>query len=106
MEKSKRYDTSHLIEDQSETGSRGMVLRNKPGITSRHAMDRFEKTEQIWTMDKLTDIFDADHRFTASNIRKIHGTRPDRIFYDIPKGHNTIANSRLIETPCLFFNVP
>jgi cell filamentation protein len=74
MEKSKRYDTSHLIEDQYEPGSRGRVLRNKPGITSKRAMDRREKVEQIRTMEELTGIFDVNHRFTASDIRKIHGT--------------------------------
>ncbi len=73
MKKSNRYDTSHLIEHQSEPGSRGTVLRNKLGITSKRTMDRREKVEQIRTMEELIGIFDIDHRFTASDIRKIHG---------------------------------
>ena len=32
MKKSKRYDTSHLIEDQPEPGSRGVVLKNNLSI--------------------------------------------------------------------------
>jgi len=36
-------------------------------------MDRREKAEQIRTMEALTGIFDVNHRFTASDIRKIHG---------------------------------
>jgi len=72
MKKSKRYDTSHLIEDQSEPGSRGRVLKNKLGITSKREMDKREKAEQIRTIEELTNIFGVGHRFTASDICKIH----------------------------------
>ena len=72
MKKSKRYDTSHLIEDQAEPGSRGRVLKNKCGITSKREMDRCEKAEQMRTIEELTNIFGVDHRFTASDICKIH----------------------------------
>ncbi len=72
MKESKRYDTSHLIEDQSEPGSRGRVLKNKLGITSKREMDRHEKAEQIRTIEELTNIFSVDHRFTALDICKIH----------------------------------
>ncbi len=70
--KSGRYDTSHLIEDQYEPGSQGRVLRNKLGIKSSREMNRIEKEAQIWSIDKLTDVFDVDHRFTAKDICKIH----------------------------------
>jgi cell filamentation protein len=72
MKKSKRYDTSHLIEDQPEPGSRGRVLRNKLGIKSKREMDRREKAEQMRTIEELTTIFAVDHRFTAPDICKIH----------------------------------
>ncbi len=72
MKKSKRYDTSHLTEDQSEPGSRGRVLKNKLGITSKREMDRREKAEQLRTMEELTNIYGVDHRFTASDICEIH----------------------------------
>ena len=72
MKKSKRYDTSQLIEDQPEPGSRGRVLKNKLGVTSKREMDRHEKAEQIRTIEELTNIFGVDHRFAASDICKIH----------------------------------
>lgn len=72
MKKSKRYDTSHLIEDQPEPGSRGRVLKNKLGVTSKREMDSHEKAEQIRTIEELTNIFGVDHRFTASGICKMH----------------------------------
>lgn len=72
MKKSKRYDTSHLIEDQTEPGSKGRVLKNKLGITSKREIDRHEKAEQIRTIEELTNVFSVDHRFTASDISKIH----------------------------------
>ena len=65
-EKSKRYDTSHLKGDQPEPGSRRRVLKNKFGITSKRAMDRREKAEQIRTMEELTSIF----KIFAAVIRK------------------------------------
>lgn len=72
MKKSERYDTSHLIEDQPEPGSRGRVLKNKLSITSKREMDRREKAEQMRTIEELTRIFGVDHRFTASDICRIH----------------------------------
>lgn len=72
MKKSKRYDTSHLTEDQPEPGSCGRVLKNNLGITSKREMDRREKAEQIRTMEELTNIYGVDHHFTASDICKIH----------------------------------
>ncbi len=72
MKKTGRYKTAHLIEDQYEPGSNNQVLRNKLGIANPDEMDRREKEEQLRTMDKLTDLFDIDHRFTAADICKMH----------------------------------
>ena len=71
MKKSQRYDTSYLIEDQYEPGSRGRVLRNKLGIKSSREMNRIEKEAQLLAIDKLTDIFAVDHRFTVRDVTKL-----------------------------------
>lgn len=72
MKKIGKYDTSGLIENQFEPGSRGRVLKNKLGITSKREMDRREKTEQMRTIEELTTIFGVHHRFTAADICRIH----------------------------------
>ncbi len=72
MKKSRRYDTSHLIEDQFEPGSNEQVLKNKLRIINPDEMDKREKEEQLRAMDELTDIFDRDHCFTATDICKMH----------------------------------
>jgi cell filamentation protein len=72
MKKSKRYDTSHLIESQFEPESNEQVLKNKLGITSADKMDTLEKEEQLRALDELTDLFDRDHCFTAADICKMH----------------------------------
>lgn len=72
MKKSRRYKTVHLIEDQYEPGSNNQVLKNKIGITNPDEMDKSEKEEQLHAMDELTDLFNRDYRFTASDICKIH----------------------------------
>ncbi|MDO9287209.1 MAG: Fic family protein [Thermodesulfovibrionales bacterium] len=72
MKKSRRYDTSHLIEDQFEPESNEQVLKNKLGIINPDEMDKREKEEQLRAMDELTDLFDRDHRFTAADICNMH----------------------------------
>ena len=74
MTKSSRYRTSHLPENQSEPGSRGRVLKNKLGITSRRVMDKLEREVQLRALEKLTDFYQSDHRFTADDICYIHKT--------------------------------
>lgn len=72
MKKTGRYSTAHLIEDQSEPGSRGKVLKNKLGITSKREMDKLEREAQLRALEKLTDFYQSDHRFTAADICHIH----------------------------------
>ncbi len=72
MKKSQRYNTSHLIEDQYEPGSRGRILKNKLGIKSIRVMHRVEKDYQIKAIERLTDLFAAGHRFKAKDICKMH----------------------------------
>lgn len=53
MKKSKRYDTSHLVEDRSEPGSRGRVPKNKLGITSKREMHRHEKEAFMYVIAEV-----------------------------------------------------
>lgn len=72
MRKKNRYSTSNLVENQYEPGSDGQVLKNKLGITSTDQMDRREKEDQLRAIDALTDLFDSNHRFTATDICQMH----------------------------------
>ena len=72
MKKANRYDTSALPEAQFEPGSHGRVLKNKLGIKSKRLMDKVEREEQLRVIGKLAGIYDADHRFTATDICNIH----------------------------------
>lgn len=53
MKKSKRYDTSHLIEDQPEPGSRGVVLKSKLGVTSKREMRKYEKEALMYVIAEV-----------------------------------------------------
>ncbi len=72
MKKSQRYNTSHLLEDQYEPGSRKRVLKNKLGIKSIREMNRVEKEYQVKAIETVTELFAADHRFKARDICKMH----------------------------------
>lgn len=72
MKKSNRYDTSALPEAQFEPGSRDMVLKNKLGIKRGKEMDETESVALAVAIDKLLRMYDADHRFTAEDIKTMH----------------------------------
>ena len=72
MTKSNRYTTSHLIEDQYESGSGKRVLKNLLGIKSKREIDRIETLEQFRALEKFTRIFDHKYRFTVKDICKMH----------------------------------
>ena len=67
-----RYITSHLLEDQTEPGSGRRVLRNLLGIKSQREMDQVEAQELKRTEDVLFRTYDQSHRFTASDISRMH----------------------------------
>ena len=69
---SDRYETSGLIENQYEPGSRKQVLRNLPGIKSKSKMDRIEAEELKRVEDILFRTYDQGHRFTASDVVSMH----------------------------------
>lgn len=72
FKKGKRYDVSRLVEAQFEPGSRGRVLKNLLSIKSKREMDRVEAREQLRALEELIGIYDEQHRFTATDLRKIH----------------------------------
>lgn len=72
MNTSDRYDSSSLPEAQFEPGSRGRVLKNKLGIKRKREMDEAESVALKTATDKVIDMYDKDHRFTAEDIRTMH----------------------------------
>lgn len=68
-----RYDASGS-QAEFEPGSNGRVLKNKLGIKSPEAMDDAEACALERAMLVLVNEFDERHRFTASDIRKLHKT--------------------------------
>ena len=72
MKKSKRYNTSHFIEDQYEPGSNNQVLKNKLGITNPDEMDDIEVIALKDATDNMVRKFDKRHRFTAADICGFH----------------------------------
>ncbi|MBI5213468.1 MAG: Fic family protein [Nitrospirae bacterium] len=80
MKKSDRYKTAHLIEDQYEPGSNGLVLKNKLGIKSLEEMNNAEAVALKEATDKLVKKFDKHHRFTAADICGFHKIWLDGIY--------------------------
>ena len=72
MKKTGRYETSKLVENQFEPGSRGKVLENLRGIKRKSEMDSIEAEFFELTLDRLITTCKEDHRFTAADIRRFH----------------------------------
>jgi len=77
MEKNKsvyqtRYDVSKLDEAQFEPGSHGRVLKNLPGIRRKREMDWVEALEQLRAFQELIRIYGRSHRFSATDVCRIH----------------------------------
>ena len=72
MKISDRYDTSSLPEAQFEQGSRGRVLKNLLGIKRKREMDEVESVALKTAIDKLLNMYDENHRFTAADIKTMH----------------------------------
>jgi cell filamentation protein len=75
-----KYNTAGLIDAQIEPGSGGRVLKNLLGIKRKREMNRIEGWEQRRTLDELIRIYDRKHRFTASDIKSIHGRWLGRVY--------------------------
>lgn len=106
MRKGGRYDTSGLVEDRFEPGSRGRVLQNKQGITGKRAMDELEAREQLRALNTFLDLYDREHRFTAVDICSMHEVWLGNIYewagkyrqVNISKGDFTFAMARQVPT--------
>jgi cell filamentation protein len=72
MKKSGRYKTDGLVEDQYEEGSGGLVLKNLLHIKDQQEIEELETRELYRVTEKLTGIYDRDHRFTAGDICDMH----------------------------------
>ena len=67
-----RYDTSGMIEDQYEPGTRKRVLKNTPGIRRKKDLEVLETSELLRTTNQLIQTYDKSHRFTAEDICGMH----------------------------------
>lgn len=72
MKKSSRYTTGGLVEDQYEDGSDGLVLKNLFHVKDKREIEEIETRELYRATDKLTEIYDQNHRFTAADICNMH----------------------------------
>jgi cell filamentation protein len=72
MGKINRYDTSGMIEDQYEPGSRKRVLKNIPGIRKKRELEAFETAELFRTTNQLIETYDKKYRFTVEDICSMH----------------------------------
>jgi len=72
MKKTGRYTTTGLVENQYEDGSNGLVLKNTLGIQDKQVIEEIETRELYRVTDWLTEIYDQNHRFTASDICDMH----------------------------------
>lgn len=119
-----RYDTSHLSEDQFESGSSGMVLKNLMGITTRDDIEIAETAELWFAEGELLKQIKEDQTFTADDICSIHKLWLGKVYpwagqyrqvniskdnFDfamarvIPTMMTTFENEQLARyTPCLF----
>ena len=70
--KNGRYDVSDFREAQFEPGSDGAVLKNRRGIKSSKGMDDAEARALERATTELVGKYTQRHRFTASDLRKMH----------------------------------
>jgi cell filamentation protein len=72
MTENGRYDVSGLVEAQYQPDSRGRVLRNLLGITSKRKMDEAEARDQKRALENILSVYTLDHRFKAADICWMH----------------------------------
>jgi cell filamentation protein len=80
QKKGRRYDVSHLTENQHQPGSRGRVLKNLLAITAKREMDLAEAEALKKATDTLVRSYDFQHRFTAEDICRMHLTWLSQIY--------------------------
>ena len=67
-----RYQPATGMEAESQPGSRGRVLRNKPGIQRKREMDRAEFEALIRAQSAFLGQVTAETQFTAEMLRSMH----------------------------------
>lgn len=67
-----RYDADGLAENRTQPGSRGRVLENLIGISSRREIDRIEARHLFDTHQRLVQQISPHHQFTAGDICAMH----------------------------------
>ena len=67
-----RYQPATGSEAEGEPGSRGRVLRNKPGIWHKREMDRVEFEALTRAQMEFLGRVTPDTRFTADGLRSMH----------------------------------
>ena len=67
-----RYQPATGVEAENEPGSRGRVLRNKPGIQHKREMDRAEFEALTRAQMELLGRVTTETRFTADWLRSMH----------------------------------
>ena len=72
MKKKDRYDTSDLIENQFQPGSRKRVLKNLLGITTKKEMELAESEAYLRVFEYSAGIYSKDHRFCAKDLCDLH----------------------------------
>jgi cell filamentation protein len=80
QKRSRRYDVSHMTENQYQPGSRGRMLRNLLAITSKREMDLAEAEALKRATDTQIRSYDIHHRFTAGDICRMHVTWLGQIY--------------------------
>lgn len=69
---SSRYRPATGVEAEGEPGSRGRVLRNKPGIQRKREMDRAEFEALTHAQMEFLGRVTTETRFTADLLRSMH----------------------------------
>ena len=67
-----RYQPATGVEAETEPGSRGRVLRNKPGIQRKREMDRAEFEALIRAQSHFLERVTTETQFTAETLREMH----------------------------------
>ncbi|MBF0489815.1 MAG: Fic family protein [Candidatus Omnitrophica bacterium] len=78
--KSRRYDTSGIIEAQFEPGSHDRVLRNLLAIKTVDKMDQAEALALEESQDLLIRTYDRKYQFTAKDICQMHKVWMGKIY--------------------------
>jgi len=67
-----KYDVSLSVEAQFEPGSNDTVLKNLQGIVDPLGMDKVEAEALIKATDALFHEYNAEHKFSADDICRMH----------------------------------